>query len=106
MTAPRIEGASKTVGRKTFTVVGAAGDAGNAVVQHLEAAGHAVRPVSRRAGVPLDNPAALRGAFSGAFGAFVMMPSWRCPTCTSSSASCAHALPTRCEVPGWCASSC
>ncbi|MBW8844764.1 MAG: hypothetical protein JF607_07320 [Burkholderiales bacterium] len=93
--------------RKTFTVVGAAGDAGNAVVPHREAAGHAVRPVSCHAGVPLDNPAALRDAFSGAFGAFVMMPStWRRPTCARSSASCAHALPTRCEVPGWCASSC
>jgi uncharacterized protein YbjT (DUF2867 family) len=62
------------VSKKTFCVVGAGGDAGSHVARRLEAAGHAVRPVSRRAGVSLDDAVALRDAFSGAFGAYVMMP--------------------------------
>jgi uncharacterized protein YbjT (DUF2867 family) len=33
-----------------------------------------VRPVARSAGVPLDDPAALRRAFEGAAGAFLMIP--------------------------------
>lgn len=74
MTDKRMEGASMAVNRKTFTVIGAAGDVGSAVVRRLEAAGHAVQSVSRRAGVSLDDAAALRDAFSSSFGAYVMMP--------------------------------
>jgi uncharacterized protein YbjT (DUF2867 family) len=60
--------------RRTFTVVGATSDTGRVVAQQLQAAGHAVRPVSRRHGVSLDDAGALRRAFDGAFGAYLMMP--------------------------------
>lgn len=60
--------------RRTFTVVGATSDTGRVVAQRLEGAGQIVRPVSRHHGVSLDDPAALRHAFEGAFGAYLMMP--------------------------------
>jgi uncharacterized protein YbjT (DUF2867 family) len=60
--------------RNTYTVVGATSDTGRVVTRQLEHAGHTVRPVSRREGVSLDDAAALRRAFTGAFGAYLMMP--------------------------------
>ena len=57
-----------------FTVVGATSDTGRVVAEQLRAAGHTVRPVSRQHGVSLDDAAALRRSFEGAFGAYVMMP--------------------------------
>jgi uncharacterized protein YbjT (DUF2867 family) len=44
------------------------------VAQQLQAVGHAVRRVSRRDGISLDDGAALRKAFEGASGAYLMMP--------------------------------
>ncbi len=59
---------------KTYAVVGATGDVGKVVVEKLEAQGHQVRPISRSAGVSLDDVAALRRAFSRVDGAFLMIP--------------------------------
>ncbi|WP_369660173.1 NmrA family NAD(P)-binding protein [Variovorax sp. V15] len=58
----------------TYAVVGATSDVGKAVVGGLQAAGHHVRPVSRSAGVSLDDAAALRQVFAGVDGAFLMVP--------------------------------
>jgi uncharacterized protein YbjT (DUF2867 family) len=58
----------------TFAVIGATSDTGRVVQQLLEQAGHHVRPVARRCGVSLDDAAALARAFSGAWGAYLMMP--------------------------------
>jgi uncharacterized protein YbjT (DUF2867 family) len=59
---------------KTFTVVGASSDSGRVVQRLLEEAGHRVRPVARRHGVSLDDPAGLAQSFAGAWGAYLMMP--------------------------------
>jgi uncharacterized protein YbjT (DUF2867 family) len=59
---------------KAFTVVGATSDTGRVVKRLLEEARHRVRPVARRSGVSLDDPAGLAQAFSGAWGAYLMMP--------------------------------
>jgi uncharacterized protein YbjT (DUF2867 family) len=63
-----------TPDRKTFTVLGATSDTGRLVADSLAAAGHDVRRVSRRHGVSLDDSAALKAAFAGADGAYLMMP--------------------------------
>lgn len=63
-----------SVKNRLYTVVGATSTVGSAIVERLTAAGHRVRPVSRAAGVSLDDAPALRDAFAGADGAFVMIP--------------------------------
>jgi len=59
---------------KTYVVVGSMGAVGAAVASRLEALGHRVRPVSRRAGVSIDDATALTGACSGVDGAFLLIP--------------------------------
>jgi uncharacterized protein YbjT (DUF2867 family) len=60
--------------KKICVVTGATGSVGKAVVGKLEALGHRVRPVSRRAGVSIDDDLALKQAFAGADGAFLLIP--------------------------------
>jgi uncharacterized protein YbjT (DUF2867 family) len=59
---------------RSYVAVGTTSDIGKVVAAALEASGHRVRPVSRGAGVSIDDAAALRGAFEGADGAFLMIP--------------------------------
>lgn len=59
---------------KTYAVVGASGNVGKVVAQKLKAQGHAVRPVSRAAGVSIDDVEALKKAFKDADGLFLMLP--------------------------------
>jgi uncharacterized protein YbjT (DUF2867 family) len=59
---------------KTFAVTGATGSVGLAVTVRLRAQGHEVRPIARAAGVSLEDPSRLRGAFADVDGAFVMVP--------------------------------
>jgi len=59
---------------KVYAVVGATSDVGKVVAERLQSAGHQVRPVSRSAGASLDDAAALKRAFTGADGAFLMIP--------------------------------
>jgi uncharacterized protein YbjT (DUF2867 family) len=70
----QIEEVLMTRSQQIFTVVGATSDSGRVVAQRLREAGHTVRPVSRQHGVSLDDAAALRRSFEGAFGAYLMMP--------------------------------
>ncbi len=60
--------------RKTFTMAGATSDIGREVVQRLENMGHNVRKVSRASGISIDNEKALREAFSGSEGAYLVIP--------------------------------
>lgn len=60
--------------RKTYVVTGATGYVGKAVVSQLEMLGHDVRPISRRAGIAIDDAVALNRAFAGAVGAYLMLP--------------------------------
>ena len=57
-----------------YAVTGATGHVGRVVADKLKVQGHEVRPVSRSAGVDLDDAVALDRAFSGADGAFIMIP--------------------------------
>lgn len=59
---------------KTFVVVGATGGVGGAVARTLKKLGHQVRPVARSLGVPFENKEKLDEAFSGAQGAYLMIP--------------------------------
>jgi uncharacterized protein YbjT (DUF2867 family) len=59
---------------KTYAVTGATGAVGKELVEKLQVQGHNVRPVSRRAGVSIDDAPALTRAFSGVDGAFLMIP--------------------------------
>jgi uncharacterized protein YbjT (DUF2867 family) len=59
---------------KTIAVTGATGHIGSVIVDRLKAQGHSVRPVSRRAGVNVDDLAALTKTFSGADAVFLMIP--------------------------------
>jgi uncharacterized protein YbjT (DUF2867 family) len=59
---------------KTFVVVGATGGVGRVVASTLKSLGHQVRPVGRSVGVPFENKARLDEAFSGADGAYLMIP--------------------------------
>lgn len=59
---------------KTYTVVGATSDVGKRVTQQLEDMGHTVRKVSRSRGISIDDDEELLKAFSGADGAYVMIP--------------------------------
>jgi uncharacterized protein YbjT (DUF2867 family) len=59
---------------KTYAITGAIGYVGKEVVEKLTAQGHRVRPVSRKAGVSIDDAAALTQAFSGVDGALLMIP--------------------------------
>ena len=63
-----------TQNHRRFTVVGATSDTGRVVVRNLADAGHTVQPVSRQHGVSMDDSVALRAAFEGAFGAYLMVP--------------------------------
>ena len=60
--------------KRSFVVTGATGNVGRVVADQLNAQGHEVRRVSRRLGVDLDNALALDQAFSGAEGAFLVVP--------------------------------
>lgn len=60
--------------QKTFAVTGSSGHIGKGIVERLKAAGHAVREVSRRAGLSLDDVAALTQSFAGTDGVFLMIP--------------------------------
>ena len=59
---------------KTFVVVGATGGVGRVVASTLKSLGHQVRPVGRSVGVPFENKERLDEAFSGADGAYLMIP--------------------------------
>src|SRR5437762_2419350 len=59
---------------KTFVVVGATGGVGRVVASTLKSLGHQVRPVGRSVGVPFENKERLDEAFSGAHGAYLMIP--------------------------------
>ncbi|TPJ67816.1 NmrA family NAD(P)-binding protein [Mesorhizobium sp. B2-7-1] len=59
---------------RTIVVVGATSEVGAEVSARLTRAGHTVRGVARSLGVALDDQAALDAAFSGADGAYVMIP--------------------------------
>jgi uncharacterized protein YbjT (DUF2867 family) len=59
---------------KIYAVVGATSDIGKVVVHQLEDMGHSVRKVSRPLGISIDDEEALLKAFSGADGAYIMIP--------------------------------
>jgi uncharacterized protein YbjT (DUF2867 family) len=59
---------------KTYVVTGATGAVGKAVIERLKAHGAQVRLVSRRSGMSFDDVEALKQAFSGADGAYLMIP--------------------------------
>jgi uncharacterized protein YbjT (DUF2867 family) len=59
---------------KTFVVVGATGGVGRVVAGTLKSLGHEVRPIARSLGVPFENKEKLAEAFSGAHGAYLMIP--------------------------------
>lgn len=59
---------------KTYVVMGATSDVGAEVARRLKVAGQVVKPISRTAGVPVDDETALKQAFSGADAAYVMIP--------------------------------
>lgn len=59
---------------KTFVVVGASGRVGRVVASTLKNLGHQVRPVARSLGVPFEDKEMLDEAFSGAHGAYLMIP--------------------------------
>ncbi|TPI50539.1 NmrA family transcriptional regulator [Mesorhizobium sp. B3-1-7] len=59
---------------RTVVVVGATSEVGAEVLAKLTRAGHTVRGVARSLGVALDDQAALDAAFSGADGAYVIIP--------------------------------
>lgn len=61
-------------GPRTYVVVGATGRTGGEVARQLRGRGHRVRTVARGDGVPLDDAAAISGAFDRADGAFLMIP--------------------------------
>jgi uncharacterized protein YbjT (DUF2867 family) len=54
--------------------VGATGNVGRLVASTLQSFGHQVRPVARSLGVPFDHREKLNEAFSGAHGAYLMIP--------------------------------
>jgi uncharacterized protein YbjT (DUF2867 family) len=60
--------------RSAYVVVGATGHVGKVVAERLKAHGQEVRPIGRRAGVDFEDAGALRRAFTGADGAFLMIP--------------------------------
>lgn len=60
---------------RTDVVTGITGAVGHVVAQELTQRGHHVRGLSRHAGIPIDDPAALAAAFHGAAEAFLMIPS-------------------------------
>ena len=65
---------TEDTGKKTFVVVGATGNVGRLVASTLQSFGHQVRPVARSLGVPFDHREKLNEAFSGAHGAYLMIP--------------------------------
>lgn len=60
--------------KKIIAVTGATGHVGKVVVQKLREAGHEVRKISRKSGVPDDDLIALTNALYGADAAFLMIP--------------------------------
>lgn len=60
--------------KRIYVVTGATGHVGKVAAAKLKAEGHEVRAVARSLGVDLDNTVALKQAFSGADGAFLMLP--------------------------------
>jgi uncharacterized protein YbjT (DUF2867 family) len=60
--------------KNIYAVTGATGHIGKVVIEKLKAVGHEVRAVSRKAGVPIEDAAALARAFKGAAGVFLMVP--------------------------------
>jgi uncharacterized protein YbjT (DUF2867 family) len=59
---------------RTYVVTGITGAVGRVVAHELTQRGHQVRGISRHAGTPIDDPAALAAAFHGAAAAFLMIP--------------------------------
>jgi uncharacterized protein YbjT (DUF2867 family) len=59
---------------KIFVVVGATGNVGRAVASKLQSLGHQVRLIARSLGVPFEDRVKLNEAFSGAHGAYLMIP--------------------------------
>jgi len=59
---------------RTYVVTGITGAVGRVVAHELTQRGHQVRGISRHAGVPIEDPAALAAAFHGAAAAFLMIP--------------------------------
>lgn len=60
--------------KEAYVVTGATGDVGKVVAEKLMAQGHEVRPIARSSGQSFDDHAALKQAFSGSAGAFLMIP--------------------------------
>ena len=60
--------------KNKFVIVGSTSSVGSVMASRLTAMGNNVRGVSRTEGVSLDDQFALRQAFSGVDGAFVMIP--------------------------------
>jgi uncharacterized protein YbjT (DUF2867 family) len=65
---------TKDTRKKTFVVVGATGSVGHVVASTLESLGHQVRPIARSLGMPFARREKLNEAFSGAHGAYLMIP--------------------------------
>ena len=59
---------------KIFIVAGATGSVGRVVAATLEGLGHQVRPVARSLGMPFERREKLDQVFSGAHGAYLMIP--------------------------------
>jgi uncharacterized protein YbjT (DUF2867 family) len=59
---------------KTFVVVGATGRVGRVVASKLQSLGHQVRPVARSLGMSFERSDKLDEVFSGANGAYLMIP--------------------------------
>ena len=65
---------TEDVGKKTFVVVGATGRVGRVVASTLQSLGHQVRPVARSLGMSFERREKLDETFSGANGAYLMIP--------------------------------
>jgi uncharacterized protein YbjT (DUF2867 family) len=60
--------------KKSFVVTGSTSAVGSVIVKRLIPMGKEVRGISRSEGTSMDDPIALNEAFSGADGAFIMIP--------------------------------
>ena len=65
---------TEDAGEKTFVVVGATGRVGRVVASTLQSRGHQVRPVARSLAMPFERREKLDETFSGANGAYLMIP--------------------------------
>jgi uncharacterized protein YbjT (DUF2867 family) len=60
--------------KKNYVVTGSTSAVGSVIAGRLASMGNEVRSISRSEGVSMDDAAALRKAFAGADGAFIMIP--------------------------------